>query len=97
MPPPKDISELHHFLGMANQLGKVSHRLADLTKPLRELLSVKNSWNWGLGSSQSNWKPIVYASIELLPTQKVITHKWKKRHLLVFGHSQTTYLVKTSL
>ena len=39
--------ELCRFLEMANQLGKFSQRLADLTKPLRELLSVKNSWNWG--------------------------------------------------
>ena len=47
IPPPKGIPELRHFLGMANELGKFSNGLADLTKPLRELLSVKNSWNWG--------------------------------------------------
>ena len=44
MPLPKRIPELHRFLRMANQL---AHKLADLTTPLRELLSVKNSWNWG--------------------------------------------------
>ena len=43
MPPAKGIPELCRFLWMANQLGKFSHRLADLTKPLRVLLSVKNS------------------------------------------------------
>ena len=32
---------------MANQLGKFSPSLADLTKPLRELLSSKVVWTWG--------------------------------------------------
>ena len=41
MEPLKSVSELRRFLGMANQLGKFSPSLADLTKPLRELLSSK--------------------------------------------------------
>ena len=32
---------------MVNQLGKFSPNIAELTKPLRDLLSVKNSWVWG--------------------------------------------------
>ena len=32
---------------MVNQLGKLSTILAELTKPLSELLSSKNSWSWG--------------------------------------------------
>lgn len=32
---------------MVNQLGKFSQNLAQLTQPLRELLSKKNIWKWG--------------------------------------------------
>ena len=46
MPPPKDISELRRFLGVVNQMGKFSSKLADLTQPLRELWSKKNMWIW---------------------------------------------------
>ena len=31
---------------MINQLGKFSPNIAELTKPLRELLSNKNAWTW---------------------------------------------------
>ena len=43
MEPPRNISELRRFMGMANQLGKFSHRLAELSQPLRELLSTKRA------------------------------------------------------
>ena len=33
--------------GMANQLGKFSPNLAELSQPLRELLSTKQVWSWG--------------------------------------------------
>ena len=33
MKSPKTVSELRHFLGMANQLGKLSRNLATLTQP----------------------------------------------------------------
>ena len=46
MKTPENISELRRFLGMANQLGKFTPRLATITQPLRELLSKKNSWGW---------------------------------------------------
>ena len=41
MQPPTAVTELHWFMGMANQLGKFSPNLAQLTQPLRELLSKK--------------------------------------------------------
>ena len=43
MQPPTSITELSRFLGMANQLGRFCPHLATLTKPLRELLSKRNS------------------------------------------------------
>ena len=38
---------------MANQLGKFSSSLADLTQPLRQLLSKKSSWIWGPDQAQA--------------------------------------------
>ena len=41
MEAPHSVSDLRRFLGMVNQLGKFSPRIADLTQPMRELLSTK--------------------------------------------------------
>jgi len=41
---PKDPSELRRFLGMVNQLSRFQPHIAELTKPLRDLLSTKNHW-----------------------------------------------------
>ena len=54
MEPPKNVTELRRFLGMVNQLGKFTPRLAELTHPLRELLGKRNLWNlWRWESSQN--------------------------------------------
>ena len=53
MKPPTNISELRRFMGMINQLGKFSHNLADLTQPLRQLLSKKSAWLWGPDQDQA--------------------------------------------
>ena len=41
------ISGIRRFLGMINQLGKFTPHLAEITKPMRDLLSKKNDWTWG--------------------------------------------------
>ena len=46
MKTPKSVSEFHRFLEMVNQLGKFSPNIAELSKPLRELLSAKKAWLW---------------------------------------------------
>ena len=46
MKQPSNFSELRRFVGMVNQLGKLSPNIANL--PLRELLSSKNFSIWGL-------------------------------------------------
>ena len=38
---------------MVNQLGRFTPRVAELTSPLRELLSTKNVWVWGKSQDQS--------------------------------------------
>ena len=44
--PPTSITEVCVFLGMVNQLSKFSPRLAEMSEPLRSLLSSKNTWGW---------------------------------------------------
>ena len=47
MAEPTNVSEIRRFLGMVNQHRKFSPKLAELTKPLRDLLSKKNQWMCG--------------------------------------------------
>ena len=51
--PPTNVSELRRFLGMVNQLSKFALNLADETKPLRELLSMKSQWKWDAPQEQA--------------------------------------------
>ena len=53
MDAPQSVSDLRRFLGMINHLGKFSPCLAELSQPLRELLSSKNSWLWGPKQEQA--------------------------------------------
>ena len=53
MKVPQNITEVQRFLGMVNQLGSFSQRLADLSQPLRELLSTKRAWTWGSDQEQA--------------------------------------------
>ena len=50
---PTSLSELRRFLGMANQLGKFTPNLAELTQPLRELLSKSRNRTWGPSQSKA--------------------------------------------
>ena len=51
MKPPTSVSGVRRLLGMANQLGKFTPNLAEITQPLRELLSKSQSWIWGPAQS----------------------------------------------
>lgn len=46
METPKSVTELRRFLGIANQLGKFSPNIAEISRPLRELLNYKQAWLW---------------------------------------------------
>ena len=56
MEEPKNLKELRGFVGMANQLGKFSPNLAELSQPLRELLSPKKAWVWDQRRKQHSKK-----------------------------------------
>ena len=47
MPHPTNIHEVRSFLGMVNQFSKFTTNLAQLTKPLRDLLIKNTAWTWG--------------------------------------------------
>lgn len=47
MKAPTNITEVRRFLGMINQLSKFTPNLAQMPKPLRDLLCKKNQWTWG--------------------------------------------------
>lgn len=46
MREPGNLKELRTFLGLVNQMGRFTSKIADLTKPLRELLSKSAMWTW---------------------------------------------------
>lgn len=48
MKEPTTATELRSFLGMLNHLGRFVPQLAERDKPLRDLLSKKNCWVWGI-------------------------------------------------
>ena len=53
MREPISVKELRRFLGMVNQLSKFTPHLAEITKPLRDLLSKKNQWTWDQAQNQA--------------------------------------------
>ena len=53
MKTPQDQTELRRFLGMGNQLSKFQPRIAELSKPLRDLLSSKSHWLWSDAQQQA--------------------------------------------
>eukprot|EP00731_Ephydatia_muelleri_P032566 Em0024g110a len=53
MKAPDNVTELRRFMGMINQLGKFIPNLAELTQPLRELLSKSSIWIWNSPQTQA--------------------------------------------
>ena len=47
METPRSITEQSRFMGMVNQLGKFTPRIAEISQTLCEPLSCKRSWVWG--------------------------------------------------
>ena len=45
--PLTTVTQLRRFLGMINQMNRFFPHLAQLSQPLRELLSSKKTWIWG--------------------------------------------------
>ena len=44
---PQNVSDVRRFLGTVNQISKFAPNLAEVTRPLRELLERDVVWHWG--------------------------------------------------
>jgi len=53
MKAPSSVTELRRFMGMVNQMSKFSPNIAQISKPLHDLLSTKNSWVWSIPQEES--------------------------------------------
>ena len=51
--PPTTITQLRRFLSMVTQMNQFSPKIAELLQTLRELLSSKKAWMWGLPQQES--------------------------------------------
>ena len=49
---PNNVAEVRRHLGMLNQFCKFVPDVSSKTKPLRDSLSTKNFWVWGLTSKE---------------------------------------------
>ena len=47
VPTHTNVGDIWRFLGTMNQMSKFAPNLADVTKPLRDLLIKGNQWVWG--------------------------------------------------
>ncbi|KAI5737969.1 hypothetical protein M8J77_001280 [Diaphorina citri] len=52
-PAPKDIKALRRFLGMCSWYRRFIPDFADTTKPLTQLLKLKQKWEWGAAQEES--------------------------------------------
>ena len=53
MKPPQSVSDLRRFMGLVNQLGKFSSRIAEISQPVRELLHSNRAWICGPDQEKS--------------------------------------------
>ena len=53
MSAPSNVTELRRFMGVVNHLGKFSPNTAELSAPLRKLLSTRQAWFWGPDQERS--------------------------------------------
>lgn len=47
MEAPKSVSDVRRFMGLVNQLGKFSPKIAEYSQAIRELLRSNRIWTWG--------------------------------------------------
>ncbi|CAM1296134.1 Uncharacterised protein r2_g539 [Pycnogonum litorale] len=76
---PRNVKDVRSFLGMANQLGKFSSKLGQLSAPLRELLHKNTFWFWDIAQEQafSEIKTELQRSVELAsysPLRDTVIH-----------------------
>ncbi|MCG7865814.1 MAG: reverse transcriptase family protein [Candidatus Thiodiazotropha taylori] len=80
MQSPTDVHGVRRFLGMCNQLGKFTPKLAEYSKPIRDLLSPQNQFYWGIDQQTAfeKIKKIAYkytCSCPVRPKKRDLTAK----------------------
>ena len=75
MIPPTTVTELRQFLGMVNQMSKFSPHLTGRTKPLRDLLSIKNRCFWGDAKYDSAREMVISAGVSSYRLGAVLRQK----------------------
>ena len=53
MEAPKSVSDVRRFMGLVNQLGKFSPKIAEYSQAIRELLRSNRVWIWGTAQEES--------------------------------------------
>ena len=87
MEAPTNITELRRFMGIVNQLGKFSPHLAELSNPLRKLISTKQAWLWDTRQEKT------FTNVKIdLPNPTDTTHKHKLRYLQTLLHTESCFV-----
>ena len=87
METPKSLTELRRFMGMVNQLGKFTPNIAELSQPLRELLSSKRSWVWGPAQDAAFKASTPGAKLLLLRGHRIVVPRSLQQETLHKIHS----------
>ena len=78
-PPPKDITNLKSYLGLANQLGEFFQDLKHSLEPIKPLLSSKNAYVWNDSLQKAFEK-----SKEVLCLDQLLKRYSPNRHTVLF-------------
>ncbi len=94
--PPTNITELRRFMGLAQYVAKFTNRLAEVTEPLRGLMSSKNAWLWTPehnaafeATKDLLCSPQVLAMYDVNKTTKVRTDASKLHGVSIIVYQQT--------
>ena len=68
-PAPTNVAELQRFMGMVNQMGKFIPRLAEINKPLRQLLCKDTAWLW-----EASQETAIHQVKDMLVSSEILAH-----------------------
>ena len=85
METPQNVSEVRRFMGLVNQLGKFSSKIASLSQPIRELLRADTVWTWGPSQMQA------FAEIKEELTRPVILRHYDLKALTKVSADASSY------
>ena len=84
-PPPRNVTELQRFMGMLNQLAKLTPNLANITAPLRNLLRKETAWVWS-DAQDSAFQQVK----QMLTAPPVLAHYSPERKTIIAADASNT-------